>query len=144
MNKRLIYEVKAVSNIVKRTIDSRLSKDLKYEQLTTSQCKILNYLSANEDNDIYQKEIEKVFSIRRSTATKTLQLMEKNGLLLRAPSSKDARLKKLILTDKAKALAKNISEVVNQIEAKAENGITEQEREMFLSIMEKIKSNLSD
>ena len=79
MNKRLIYEVKAVSNIVKRTIDSRLSKDLKYEQLTTSQCKILNYLSSKEDTDIYQKDIEKVFSIRRSTATKTLQLMEKNG-----------------------------------------------------------------
>ncbi|MCR5636078.1 MAG: MarR family transcriptional regulator [Clostridiales bacterium] len=144
MNKRLIYEVKAVSNIVKRTIDGRLSKDLKYEQLTTSQCKILNYLSANEDSDIYQKDIEKVFSIRRSTATKTLQLMEKNGLLLRAYSSKDARLKKLILTDKAKALAKNISEVVNEIEAKAENGVTEQEKELFLSIMEKIKNNLSD
>ena len=144
MNKRLIYEIKAVSNIIKRNIDNRLIQCSQYEQITASQCKIINYLSLNRNRDIYQKDIEKVFSIRRSTATKTLQLMEKNGLIMRLPCHTDGRLKKLILTEKAILSAKKTESVVSEIEACAEQNLTAEEIELFLRVMEKIKSNLSD
>ncbi len=139
---RLIYEIKAASNIIKRNIDCELLQSECYEQITASQCKIISYLSINNDKDIFQKDIEKAFSVRRSTATKTLQLMEKNGLILRAPSKSDGRLKKLILTEKAESLAKSMDKVVSRIEKKAEKGLTEEEKQMFLSVMNKIKNNL--
>ena len=138
----LIYEIKAASNIIKRNIDCELLQSECYKQITASQCKIINYLSANSDKDIFQKDIEKAFSIRRSTATKTLQLMEKNELVLRVPSKRDGRLKKLILTPKAESLAKSMDKVVSGIEKKAEKGLTEEEKVLFLTVMDKIKSNL--
>ena len=55
--------------------------------------------------DIYQKDVEKEFQIRRSTATGTLQILEKNGFIRREPVKQDARLKKLVPTDKAKEYA---------------------------------------
>ena len=112
---RLIFEIKAASNIIKRNIDCELLKYKCYEQITASQCKIINYMSVNNGKDIYQRDIEKEFSVRRSTATKTLQLMEKNGLISRMPSKSDGRLKKLILTPKAESLAKSMDRVVSQI-----------------------------
>ena len=68
--------------------------------------------------------------------------MEKNGLILRAPSKSDGRLKKLILTEKAGSLAKSMDKVVSRIEKKAEKGLTEEEKQMFLSVMNKVKNNL--
>ena len=61
----------------------------------------LRFFAENADRDIFQKDFEEEFSIRRSTATKILQLMEKNGLIERQKVESDARLKKIVLTNKA-------------------------------------------
>ena len=41
---------------------------------------LIRYLYENRGRDVFQRDIEKAFSISRSTVTVTLQLMEKNGL----------------------------------------------------------------
>ena len=47
--------------------------------LTIHQCWILQYLTEHMDHPVRQKEIEQIFSIRRSTANTMLKTMEKNG-----------------------------------------------------------------
>ena len=51
------------------------------DSLTTNmQRLVLHYiLFQSPERDIYQKDVEKEFQIRRSTATGTLQILEKNG-----------------------------------------------------------------
>ena len=44
---------------------------------------LIRYLYENRGRDVFQRDIEKAFSISRSTVTVTLQLMEKNGLICR-------------------------------------------------------------
>ena len=39
---------------------------------------LLRYLYENQERDVFQRDIEKAFSISRSSVTVTLQLMEKN------------------------------------------------------------------
>ena len=51
--------------------------------------------------DLRQKDFEQQFNIRRSTASNILALIEKNGLIQRESVPYDARLKKIVLTDKA-------------------------------------------
>ena len=61
-------------------------------ELTNMQKRVLHYiLFQSLKKDIYQKDIEKEFQIRRSTATGILQLLEKNGFLIRETVEWDAR-----------------------------------------------------
>ena len=51
--------------------------------------------------DIMQRDIEKEFSIRRSTASRTLQLMEPaTDISAGSRFPYDARMKKLVVTEK--------------------------------------------
>ena len=85
-----------LSNRIRRRI-TEMASDLPY---TGAQGKVLHYLLAQKEN-VYQKDIEENFSLRPSSATEVLKKMEDAGLLYRVPEEKDARLKRIILTEKA-------------------------------------------
>ena len=53
------------------------------DRLTGMHGYLIRYLYENRGRDVFQRDIEKAFSISRSTVTVTLQLMEKNGLICR-------------------------------------------------------------
>ena len=81
------------------------------EELTPIQRHILKYiLLTTLHRDIYQKDIEGEFQIRKSTVTGILKLMEKNGFIERVNSEKDARYKRLVPTEKAEGLRPSIME----------------------------------
>ena len=86
-------EIRMLSNLIKRCMDDGMPPET-----TGMQGWIIGFLHRNEDRDMFQRDVEAEFNIRRSTATGILQLMEKNGFLLREPVAYDARLKKLVLT----------------------------------------------
>lgn len=59
------------------------------EELTPIQRHILKYILLNTlCRDVYQKDIEAEFQIRKSTVTGILKLMEKNGFIERVNSEK--------------------------------------------------------
>lgn len=76
--------------------------------LTGMQMSIIDYLS-RQDQEMFQRDIEKEFFIKRSTATVLLQRMEKRDLLYRKSSTKDARQKSVFLTEKSHNLEKDIN-----------------------------------
>src|SRR5215510_7586463 len=76
--------------------------------LTPVQFMLLLYLFDNEDKDMFQRDIEATFKIRRSTVTNLIQSVEKKGYVKRESVESDARLKRLCLTDKAKEIGKKI------------------------------------
>jgi DNA-binding MarR family transcriptional regulator len=140
MNKQRMvgFAVKAVSNEIMRYIDnvSRSSK------ITGMQHGILHFIS-DSCEDVFQRDVEKEFNIRRSTATGILQLMEKNGLIRREEVCHDARLKKLIVTDKALPLLEGIICEIENVEKALTKGITTEELDTFFKVLEKISKNIS-
>lgn len=133
-------EIKIVNNLFKRYIDK--NKTIKEEKLTSMQSWIIRYLYKNNDKDIFQKDIEKEFSIRRSTATVLLQLMEKNDLIRKESVDYDARLKKLNLTNKSLNIHKTIIEDIKNFEKQLINGISENDLNVFFKVIEKMKQNI--
>ncbi|MBR5520462.1 MAG: MarR family transcriptional regulator [Oscillospiraceae bacterium] len=71
--------------------------------LSGMQARMLGFIAMRNKADakVYQRDIEAEFKIRRSSVTSVLNTMEKNGYILRMPSDTDARLKEIILTEKA-------------------------------------------
>ena len=140
--RRIGFEVKTLSNLLKRRIEkSNALRDA--NKLTGMHSFVIGYLYDNRGKrDIFQKDIETEFTIRRSTATGILQLMEKNGLIEREAVGYDARLKKLILTEKAIAIHHSITKEIDEVEAQLLKGLTEEEISNFLVTLEKLKKNI--
>lgn len=138
--KEIAKEVKTLANLLKRRLDTSIAK-VSTDSITGVQVLILGFI--DESNvDIYQKDIEKQFDIRRSTVTNILHGMEKQELIIRESVNNDARLKKIILTSKAKEILSRLNEEVTKTQNLLIKDISEKDLEIYLSVIKKMKENL--
>lgn len=138
---RVGYELKTISNLIKRYVyKSAIAAPC--DQYSEIQGMIINYLSENEEKDTFQRDIEEVFTIRRSTVTGVLQSMEKNNLITRENVSHDARLKKIVLTDFGKRIHVHMIKEMEKFEDTITKDVSEEELEMFVQILNKFKKNI--
>ena len=86
--------------------------------------------------------MEKRFNIRRSTATVMLQNLEQKGYIVREAVHSDARMKRIVLTQKAIRHNLAIRDQIDAFNKELEEGLTSEEKKMFLRILDKIKKNL--
>ena len=135
------FQIRAVSNLIKRKL-YEIRPDGQ-PLLTDLQGRILGFLYHNQDREIFQRDIEEHFYIRRSTVSRLLAGMEEQGLLQRIPVPRDARLKKLVMTPRAVALHEEITHRLDEMERLLGRGLSQRELEEFLRILEKIKRNAS-
>lgn len=133
-------EIRALNNLIKRYVHS--TKPLELDCSTGVHGWALRFFYENRDKDIFQRDFEERFSIRRSTATNMLKLMEANGLIVRQNVEHDARLKKIVLTDKAIEIHKKIGKHIEITEKLLSKGISEEELAVFYDIIDKVKANL--
>jgi DNA-binding MarR family transcriptional regulator len=138
--KEIAKEVKSLANLLKRRLDASISK-VSPDNITGVQVLILGFIN-DAETDVYQKDIEKQFDIRRSTVTNILHGMEKQELIIRESVNNDARLKKIILTDKAKEILNNLNDEVNKTQQLLIKDIPEKDLEVYFSVIKKMKENL--
>lgn len=138
--KKMLMELISLSHVLKRYMDSSTSK--KYvDNLTGTNGWVIGYLWRNRDRDVFQRDIEEEFSIRRSTVSKILKLMEEKELIKRECVKYDARLKKLVLLPKSLEIQKMIDEDFDHMCEKAFANLTDEEMESLMGIIFKIKQN---
>lgn len=145
MEKTINEEIRLFFMLHKRKMDMLMNEiDCKLfdRKCTGLQGQIIMYLQNAVDTDIYQKDIETKFNMKRSTATEILKLMENNGFIERHVDDKDARLKKIILTEKALDYVNYVKKSFNTLECLAKKDIPANELELFFTVMDKIKNNL--
>ena len=112
--------------------------------LTILQKSILDFiLFETMQRDLYQKDLEKEFKVRRSTASENLRLLEKKGYLYRECAKEDARLKKIIPTEKAVCLRGQLLKSIERTEERIRQGIPEEDLKVFFRVLKQISANLS-
>ena len=114
------------------------------DDLTLVQAHTLRYLDEHKDEDVFQRDIEKVLNVRRSTCTEILNVLERDGYIERHSVNNDKRLKKLVLTAKTKELHLTISKNVERLEALLKKDINEEELEIFFKVIDKMKQNVKE
>ncbi len=139
--KRIGVAIRAVSNRIRRHMDNTAVKN-DIDALTGMHGYIIGFLAHRKDEKIYQRDIEREFSIRRSTASQILQRMERNGLIVRESVQQDARLKCICLTEKALSLHCRVEEEHAALEACMKRGLSHTELTTFFKVIEKIQKNL--
>ncbi|MDO5522020.1 MAG: MarR family winged helix-turn-helix transcriptional regulator [bacterium] len=125
-----------ISNSIKRNIDAKVAE----YGLTSVQSRVLHFIAQKGQNDapVYQKDIEGIFDVRRSTVTSVLQLLEKNGYINRESVLSDARLKQLKLTEKGREATTVVAKIIMEEEEHILKDVTEEEREAFFGTLKKI------
>ena len=115
-----------------------------YDQVTVMNGWIVKYLVLNQDKDIFQKDIEKEFGITKSTVAGIIKLMEKKGFIERISVPRDARLKKLVLTDKGREYEDKMGTQFRLDEQMYRENITDEELCIFIRVLNKIKQNVKE
>lgn len=115
------------------------------DHLTSTQRHVLHHILLETlHHDIYQKNIEEEFEIRKSTATGILQLMEKNGYIYRESVERDGRLKRIVPTHKAEALRENLVEYIRQTDRMMMAGVSEEEEKICRKVLFQMYRNLAE
>ena len=94
----------------------------------SAQGKILNFILVESAlHPVYQKDIEKEFSLRPPTVTEMLKSLEARELILRIPDEQDGRFKRIVFTEKAAAVKDALNKEIHETEELLLRGISEEE-----------------
>lgn len=141
MKETVHNELRSLSHLIYRFIENLPNKK-QIESMTGTNGCIIGYLAENSDHDVFQKDIEKAFGITRSTASKVINLMEQKGLVERQSVSYDARLKKIVMTDKSKSISHLMAEDMTLVESVLTEGFSPDEKKALYSYLKRMKQNL--
>lgn len=142
-NRHIGYAVKSLNRRINRVMDN-IPAIKENENLTGIQVWILNFLFRNEGKDVFQKDVEQEFKFSRPTATEILKTMERGGLIRRRPVDYDARLKKIVLTDYAEVIRRQIQAQIRKTEKIMTQGFSDTEIDAFYSFVERFERNLEN
>ena len=114
--------------------------------LTGLQARILGFVRFNSENgrDVFQKDIEAEFKIRRSSVSSVLDNMEKNGFIIRQSVENDARLKKIVLTEKAQDISKQHCQTILRFENSLLENMTADEIATLKKLLDKVAENIEN
>lgn len=102
---------------------------------------IISYLCENEDKNIFQRDIERKFDLSRSTVSTILKELEKEGLIERKSVIIDARLKKVVPTQKAKMINEACSKEIAHFFYDLASNLSDDEFCTFVKVLNTLKKN---
>ena len=122
------------------SIQKRLLSGLRGTDLSLGQPKVLEYLK--EHNGSSQKDIARGCHIEAGSLTSILGRMEDKGMIKRTMLNGNRRSLYVFLTDKGKQLQEIVAEEFAYLDEKAFDGISEEEKEMFMDVFLRIYDNI--
>lgn len=134
-------QIRRVNNLIFRKINA-FSRANGLEQGTPMHGWIVEYLYSHQSEPVFQRDIERDFSITRSTVTNILQLMERKGYIERQSVPQDARLKRLILTEEGGRVHEKTILSLHQTDEFVAGLLTEEENAELLRLLNKLRKGL--
>lgn len=139
------YQVGLLACIVNRL--HQVALDMPSENIprgmTASQLITIGFLYFSRQGDVYQRDIESFFKLRRSTVSSQLNTLERKGLIQRVPVPHDARLKKLVLTEEGLKVSDEVLRRLNAINDLMIQGLDPEEVRQLTQLLCKLEKNLS-
>ena len=140
-NETIAHALGCTNNIICRAVHKSI-KDNDTYHISPIQIEILQYLFKNQGKNVYQKDLEQLFSIRRSTVSGILKTMEKNGFIKRVSISEDARVKRIVLTEEALSRFEDAKRHMRKMNKILEKNIDTNDKEIFFKVIHQVQNNL--
>lgn len=144
---KVLYQIRTLEKLIIRRywVEKGFTKEdfeNKMKKTSPTQMQIIEYMLKHDQEDVYQKNLEKVLKLRRATVSGVLQTMEKNNLISRITNQEDTRTKKIILNENAKKLFLENKKKFDEIEEKIIKGISNENLNLFFQVIEEMKKNI--
>ena len=137
------HRIKTLNNLMRKTMDKQTGRP---DRATLMHCWIIGFVEDREyiGLDTFPKDIEKEFSINRSTTSEMLKLMCKNGMITREEVDYDARLKKIVLTEASRQHNRNIEDKMRKMHQQLIKDLSDDEINAFIKISDKLINNIKE
>ncbi len=132
------YEIKKMSHSVKRALAK--TAVCKNDGVKPFHMEVIVFIGSN-DSAVFQRDIEKRYDLKRATVSLGLDDMEKEGLIKRVSVKNDARLKQIVLTDKAINFYEHAKKAIMEVESYLVQGLDPDEIETVIKVFNKIEEN---
>ncbi len=138
MENSLHYKISVISNKLKTCMGDAST----YSGILPGQLKIMEYLYNHPGS--LRKDIALVWNVDKSTMSGLINRMERDGLIICTEIVTDKRRKMLNITDKGKSAFEKVYPLLKEIDLYAMKDISEQEKDIFINVLNRISNNLSD
>jgi MarR family transcriptional regulator, transcriptional regulator for hemolysin len=99
-------------------------------------------LALYEHDGLTQSELAELTGVEQPTMAATLQRMESDGLVYRAPDQHDGRRVAVSLTAPARRLERPLNDAVRRVNRRAVRGLSAGERSLLYDLPERLRENL--
>lgn len=110
-----------------------MERRLKACEVTMSQWTLLKQLWQLEGRS--QVELQELLGLDKATVTGLVQRMTNQGFIQRRPDPQDKRVQRVFLTERGRALEQMTFSLVEEVNAHALKGFSEDERSFFLRLI---------
>lgn len=142
VNEHICFTLKKLTNLIGRKLQNEF-QHAGVDNSTVQNGWIIMHIHEHNmrGEDVYQKDLEKVLRVTRSTTSKVVNLMISKGYIIAESVDNDARLKKLKLTLKAEEHIAQVEAQMAKVEAIATTGLSEEELKTLQLLLNKVSSN---
>lgn len=130
-------------SITHRAHTSLVDKKFK-EKFNISHGQVFILIKIYKNEGINQRKLCEEYNLDKAGVGRIIKKLEDKNLIKSKPDPKDKRKKMIFLTEKAKDLKPEFVELLETVETKTKNNLTEEEIDIFLKILKKIYDNLSN
>lgn len=123
--------------------EKNINNTLRNLDLTFSQINVLRALVHSADKQMSLKELEKILHVAQSTTARIVAKMESKGLIDRFGDASDKRVKYIRLTQYGEQYSSKAKQKLEEEEERLLSSLTETEKMVFVSLLQKITGNLS-
>ena len=123
--------------------EKNINNTLRNLDLTFSQINVLRALVHSADKQMSLKELEKILHVAQSTTARIVAKMESKGLIDSFGDASDKRIKYIRLTQYGEQYSSKAKQKLEEEEERLLSSLTETEKMVFVSLLQKITGNLS-
>lgn len=133
---KLGFYIDALEKVEKTYLNTEFEKI----GITLAQFRVLNWLWRK--GELSQKEIHELINIKPSSLNSTLNILIRKELVIRKFDKKDARVRNIALTDNAKKIEGEVWKVIEKLDSRIKEILTEEEYNITVTSMSKLIENL--
>lgn len=134
-------QIRETNKVIKTYVEGLLRRSGKIP-LHGMEGMVLDFIFRFADKEnLTATDIAKKFSITKATVSQTLNRLELKELVEEHPLPSDGRVKIISLTKKGHIIQQDFEENFRKVNSNLESGISEEEKELLVRILERIRHN---
>ena len=129
---------------ISREVKNAVNRGLKEENGENASSKngwLLGYITRQKE-PVFQKDMENIFHLPKSTLADMIQLLEKDELIKKIPVDGDGRKKQIVVTEKGQKQILRDEAKIMEVEDFMIDGISQEEMDIVVKVLDKLQQNV--